>query len=392
MDVMETRVRFATLDDRSASARVLGFWKTLGEGRKRSRTLQLCAADAFLAFGSLGEAEAAYRQCLEGDQRSRARLGLTRVLFRQDRFAEAASHFEAVSHAEGFGPRDQVNWATALRMLRQPERAEAVLTGIRTDDDEVVAAIELGRAHLASGNGRLETALRHTERCLELLPWCAGAMALQLNLLGKLGRHDECARFIALDSSLEVAPLPGAVPGFNAALVEQLEADARLVFDATDPTTSECLRINDVVPSERGPLAILTRQITAACEAFLIRAASRSPGGYLAKPPGKLGLNGWCLVMRSEGATVPHLHPRGFVSGAYYVQIPTPRHTGDDAGDLIFRVGGAKGPSRVVKPRAGDNVLFPSFYGHRTVPNRSSQSRIVIAYDMIPMERLGDDA
>ena len=94
--------------------------------------------------------------------------------------------------------------------------------------------------------------------------------------------------------------------------------------------------------------------------------------------------------MRSEGATVPHLHPRGFVSGAYYVQIPSDRLSGDDAGDLIFRVGGEDGPGRTITPQPGNNVLFPSFYGHRTVPNRSNESRIVIAYDMIPMDAPGE--
>ena len=300
-----------------SSRTVLGFWHTLGDVRGRSSALELCAADAFLAYGSLSEAESAYRRVLAVEEGSRARLGLARVLFRQNRVAEAASQFEAARQADGFGQSDQLNLTNALRLIGQPERAEAVLMGVRPDTDEIAAAVELVRAYLASGRHEPEIALRHTERCMALLPWCAMAMALQLKLLRQLGRHDECVRLIDLEHSLEVAPLPGADSAFNAAMVEQLEADARLAFDASDPTTRESLRISDVVPSERGPLAILTRRIIEACEAFLLRAASRSPGGYLSSPPPPmLRLNGWCLVMRSEGATVPHLHPRGFVSGA----------------------------------------------------------------------------
>lgn len=386
-------VRFANTDDdeRAVSSRtILGFWQALGPARGRSIAVELCAADAFLVYGSLSEAESAYRRVLEADGQPRARLGLARVLFRQNRFAEAASQFQASSQTEGFGSCDQVSLASALRLIGQSERAEAVLMDVRPDTAEVAAAVELGRAYLASGNDDPEVGLQHTEQCLSLLPWSAVAMALRLKLLRRLGRQDECVRLIDLENSLEVAQLPGADPAFNAALVEELKADGRLAFDESDPTTCESLRINDVVPSDRGPLAILTRRIIEACEAFLLRAASRFPRGYLASPPPMLRLNGWCLVMRSEGATVPHLHPRGFVSGAYYVQIPPPRRAGDDAGDLIFRIGGDDGPSRVITPQAGNNVLFPSFYGHRTVPNRSNQSRIVIAYDMIPMDPSND--
>ena len=253
-----------------SSRTVLGFWHTLGDVRGRSSALELCAADAFLAYGSLSEAESAYRAC------SRWRKG------RESR-REAA--FEAARQADGFGQSDQLNLTNALRLIGQPERAEAVLMGVRPDTDEIAAAVELVRAYLASGRHEPEIALRHTERCMALLPWCAMAMALQLKLLRQLGRHDECVRLIDLEHSLEVAPLPGADSAFNAAMVEQLEADARLAFDASDPTTRESLRISDVVPSERGPLAILTRRIIEACEAFLLRAASRSPGGYLSSPP-----------------------------------------------------------------------------------------------------------
>ena len=281
-------VRFATTteDERSSSSRVvLGFWKTLGDTRGRSTALDLCAADAFLAYGSLSEAESAYRRVLEVDAQSRARLGLARVLFRQRRFAEAVSEFEASRQADGFEPCDQISLATALRRIGQPEQAEAVLMRVRPDTDDVAGAVALGRAYLASGKNEPERALQHVERCLSLVPWSAMAMEFKLKLLGQLGRRDDCVRLIDLDNSLEVAPLPETDAAFNAALVEQLEGDTRLVYDASDPTTRESLRINDVVPSEQGPLAILTRRIIEACEAFLLRAASRSPGGYLASPP-----------------------------------------------------------------------------------------------------------
>ena len=41
-------------------------------------------------------------------------------------------------------------------------------------------------------------------------------------------------------------------------------------------------------------------------------------------------------------------------------------------------------PTRLVEPRLGRVVLFPSFLFHRTVPFRGKDRRISIAFDLLP--------
>jgi hypothetical protein len=60
-----------------------------------------------------------------------------------------------------------------------------------------------------------------------------------------------------------------------------------------------------------------------------------------------------------------------------------------DAGYLHFGVppselGIALPPRRVVKPEVGVLSLFPSYMWHGTVPFRSEQPRITVAFDLVP--------
>jgi hypothetical protein len=41
-------------------------------------------------------------------------------------------------------------------------------------------------------------------------------------------------------------------------------------------------------------------------------------------------------------------------------------------------------PSRVLKPHEGIMVLFPAYLYHGTVPFKSDQRRICVAFDVIP--------
>jgi hypothetical protein len=60
-----------------------------------------------------------------------------------------------------------------------------------------------------------------------------------------------------------------------------------------------------------------------------------------------------------------------------------------DEGILTFGEPGiatnpALGPEYSVRPEVGMLVLFPSYFWHGTVPFRSSQARLTVAFDAVP--------
>jgi thioredoxin-like negative regulator of GroEL len=98
----------------------------------------------------------------------------------------------------------------------------------------------------------------------------------------------------------------------------------------------------------------------------------------------------WSVRLRSQGYHTNHIHPQGWISSALYVALPEEVRDGEgDAGYLHFGVppselGIALPPRRVVKPEVGVLSLFPSYMWHGTVPFRSEQPRITVAFDLVP--------
>jgi tetratricopeptide (TPR) repeat protein len=99
---------------------------------------------------------------------------------------------------------------------------------------------------------------------------------------------------------------------------------------------------------------------------------------------------GWSVRLRSAGYHTSHVHPRGWISSACYIQLPDSMQAGHAAeGILSF---GAPGmltspalPAELsVRPAVGLLVLFPSYFWHGTLPFHSDQPRLTVAFDAVP--------
>lgn len=106
---------------------------------------------------------------------------------------------------------------------------------------------------------------------------------------------------------------------------------------------------------------------------------------------GRWRFNGaWSVRLRTSGFHTNHTHPRGWISSACYIELPDVM--GDartQQGVLTFGEPGiATSPALSaeywVRPEAGMLVLFPSYFWHGTVPFRSDQARLTVAFDAVP--------
>ena len=97
----------------------------------------------------------------------------------------------------------------------------------------------------------------------------------------------------------------------------------------------------------------------------------------------------WSVFLRPNGYHVNHIHNEGWLSSAFYVELPTSPPEDPRAGWIKFGEPGVPteprlGPEHFVQPQPGRLVLFPSYMWHGTVPFASDERRITIAFDVQP--------
>ncbi len=101
----------------------------------------------------------------------------------------------------------------------------------------------------------------------------------------------------------------------------------------------------------------------------------------------------WSVRLRANGYHVNHVHPQGWLSSAFYVELPgTLGSDGSDdrEGWLKFGEPGTRtepplAPEYFIRPEPGLLALFPSYFWHGTVPFNDG-TRLTIAFDMVPTE------
>ncbi len=102
----------------------------------------------------------------------------------------------------------------------------------------------------------------------------------------------------------------------------------------------------------------------------------------------------WYVKMQQGGHLSAHIHEIGWISGAVYLAMPTPKE-GSNEGAFEYGTHGDQYPINPlqkhknfplaqVMPKVGDIVLFPSSLFHRTIPFNSNEQRICIAFDLKP--------
>lgn len=97
----------------------------------------------------------------------------------------------------------------------------------------------------------------------------------------------------------------------------------------------------------------------------------------------------WSVRLRSGGRHVDHLHDHGWISSAFYVDLPPAVSGEGNQGSLRFGKPGTVtapelGAEHWIKPQAGMLALFPSYMWHGTEPFTDERPRLTIAFDVVP--------
>ena len=97
----------------------------------------------------------------------------------------------------------------------------------------------------------------------------------------------------------------------------------------------------------------------------------------------------WSVLLRPNGFHHDHVHPKGWLSSACYLDLPDSLGANENEGWIKFGEPGVVTTPKLswehaVEPRVGTIVLFPSYMWHGTIPFGGEHQRMTCALDIIP--------
>ncbi|MGH8297974.1 MAG: tetratricopeptide repeat protein [Steroidobacteraceae bacterium] len=396
----------------------------------RTATLCLTYARSLMAEGANERAETALRDCLRLEPRlTEAHNTLAQLIW--VRTGDLAKATETLDQAlQRFG-NDDALWATKAAILQgagdaraayeclapRAERTQAppvllVRAGLSALDFEPARALSLAQramrllpdetparnllAAAQLGVGDAKGALQNCEALLTQAPDDQYLIALQTTALRLLGdeRYAQLCDYRNLILPLAIEPPPpwtdlaSFLAGLTASLNRLHDPNGHaLLFQSLrhgTETTQDLTRSTD--PAIRGLFEAFAAPITRYLEHI-----GQGTDALRGRNAGKWRFNGsWSVRLRNRGFHMSHVHPRGWISSAFYVELPDiMADARTDEGILSFGTPGllttpSLEPEYSVRPAPGMLVLFPSYFWHGTVPFQSPQPRLTVAFDAVP--------
>jgi Flp pilus assembly protein TadD len=321
-------------------------------------------------------------------------LALGDLLRRGDRLEEAERTVRGLMAARGWLP--QAGAALAVLLQEQGRLDEAIIEARRAQaalPDDPNAAENLIAILLQHGEAEEPWPLILRERKRSPLDqrWLAyEATAARLAGKPRYGDLYDYRRFVR---AFDLEPPAGYadIRAFNSALSERLVDRHRLATHPLDQSlrlgtqTARSL-LADPDPVIKAFIQALDRPVEAYREAL----GHDPEHPFLQRNRGPSRLVGcWSVRLGRGGYHVNHVHPEGWISSAYYVEVPP------EVDDVGLQSGWIKfgeprmpspgaPPAHFVQPRAGRLVLFPSYMWHGTTPIHEDAPRMTIAFDAVP--------
>jgi len=244
--------------------------------------------------------------------------------------------------------------------------------------------------------GDANTARVAAEHALAIDPYNQGTLAVWGLVLRVLGdpREEGINDTANLVRVYELPP-PAGYPdmeSFNRdlnACLDRLHRDKRECLDQTLRSGTQTL--DDLFGARHKPIEQLRSSIDDAVVDYVSRLKDDETHPLLRRKRAQFAYgSSWSSRLHDCGFHTNHVHPKGWISSAYYVALPdaVEKAEGQEGwikfGEPNFDCGIKDPVRRTVQPRVGTLVLFPSYMWHGTVPFHSRQSRTTIAFDILP--------
>lgn len=314
------------------------------------------------------------------------------------RYEEAEADLAEAARLRPNTPGQYRLW-TALRLGQmRPEEAMAIAkAGLQRDPNEHDLLRKLSEAALLAGQPvEALAAARHIALQNPFDQHAAAYMATTLRLLGETDAAREIYDYDRFVHQVELAPPPGHadLDSYHRALADALDKLHHAQNEPIYQTLRNGTQTHEGLFTRPGvdrTVVDLGTQVMEAAERFMATLPDMPGHPFVGRKGAKMEWSGsWSVRLRGGGFHTDHIHPKGWISGVYYVDTP------DCLADEEAKPGWIKfgeysrpvGPSlpweKAVRPRPGLLVLFPSYMWHGTLPTSGDQQRLTVAFDIAP--------
>lgn len=217
--------------------------------------------------------------------------------------------------------------------------------------------------------------------------------------LAKLGRTEEAREAFGFDTYLHKAILPpppgwDTIEAFNRDLAAELMSHPGIRYERYGVASAHSWRIDEPCLRRSKMVPLLQQLIKREAETYVASLGDRSDAWLGQRKPSGF-LHHWSVITDGDGFEEWHVHQNGWLSGAYYVDIPDFILNGDGPGGCVA-FGLPEGivgdepherfGTRLFRPCSGLVMMFPSHSFHRTYAHHGDKRRICLAFDIAPHE------
>ena len=216
-------------------------------------------------------------------------------------------------------------------------------------------------------------------------------------ILTKMGRFDEAREAEAFDEfhlAKELAAPAGwsSLKEFNDALADEILNHPDMRYEKYGQASAKSWRVDDPL-LHRSRIFPQLQQLVKMQVVNYAEQLSDEDHPLVRARPDHAVLRNWCVVTQGEGHETWHVHQGGWLSGVYYIHVQDHIANGTGkAGCISFGMSNefvgdeasALYGERIIRPRTGLFMIFPSHSFHRTYPHYGPGHRICFAFDVVP--------
>ena len=339
----------------------------------------------------------------EGDNFAAAHL-LGGALLARETHEDTLRAREIQARAADIAP-DVENRARALAALGKAQiRLADFETGRKTLEAALDANIQNKDAYKRLA--MLDFQMERTEAALEFADDLVSRGVAHARVLGirplalaKLGRTEEARDAFGFDTYLHKAILPpppgyDTIEAFNRDLAAELMSHPGIRYERYGVASANSWRIDEPCLKRSKMVPLLQQLIKREAETYVASLGNRDDAWLGQRKPSGF-LHHWSVITDGDGFEEWHVHQNGWLSGAYYVDIPDFILNGEGPGGCVAFglpegiVGDEpheKFGTQLFRPCSGLVMMFPSHSFHRTYAHHGDKRRICLAFDIAPHE------
>lgn len=285
----------------------------------------------------------------------------------------------------------------ALLLMERGKNQEAHICAERavaSDPESILFADTLVTTHLTLGNGKMALeALQMPRRAQPLNQHFIAHEATAYRLMG----DDRYTSIYNTDRFVRTYDLPvpsgySSIEAFNAEFAQVISTEhpykAHPINQTLRNGTQSAQSLTDMEhPVVKAYIAALWEPI----QTYLGEIGQKDGHVFLERNTGSYEIAGcWSVRLFWGGHHVNHVHPNGWISSSYYVEVPeevatTKKRAGwIKFGEPPYKTAPKLKPLKWVQPKAGQLVLFPSYMWHGTEPLTENAMRVTAPFDLVP--------